>query len=211
MRVLVACEFSGRVRDAFRRKGHEAWSCDLLAGEGEFKQFHYQEDVLGIINNYDFDLMIAHPPCTYLANSGVQHMYKNRKKELGICPKRWESMLTGAEFFKQLLNADIPKIAVENPVQHGFAKQKIQTPYNQIVQPYFFGEEVQKKTCLWLKNLPQLRITNLVSKGDNYIGKNGKANGSKWYQLAPHKDRWKHRSTTFQGIAIAMAEQWGVV
>ncbi len=195
MKVLVACEYSGRVRDAFIKKGHEAMSCDLLPTDQLGP--HYQGDVFDIIGQ-GWDLMIAHPPCTYLANSGVQHLHKD--------PTRRQKMLDGAEFFLKLLNADIPKIAVENPVPHGYAKLP---PYTQIIQPYWFGEEVQKKTCLWLKNLPPLVPTNIVGKGEQYIGKNGKPNGSKWYQLPPSVDRWKYRSTTFQGIADAMAKQWG--
>jgi len=207
MRVLVACEFSGTVRDAFAAKGHDAWSCDVLPTDKPGK--HIQGDVLEYLNE-GWDLMVAHPPCTYLANSGVQHIYKNRKKEQGLCPKRWQGMLEGADFFKKLLNADIEKIAIENPVQHGFAQEVINIKYSQIVQPYFFGEEMQKKTCLWLKNLPLLKETNRVGKGESYIDKNGKSNGSKWYQLPPSIDnRWKHRSKTFQSIANAMAEQWG--
>lgn len=205
MKVLIACEFSGTVRDAFTVRGHNAWSCDILPTDKLGK--HIQGNVLEYLDE-GWDLMIAHPPCTYLANSGVQHMYKNRKKEQGICDKRWEAMIEGVEFFKKLLNADIPKIAIENPVQHGFARRALGVGYNQIVQPFFFGEEMQKKTCLWLKNLPPLTATNMVGKGEVYIDKDGKSNGSKWYQLPPSVDRWKHRSKTFQGIADAMAEQW---
>lgn len=170
-------------------------SCDLLPTDQQGP--HYQGDVFDVINQ-GWDLMIAHPPCTYLANSGVQHLHKDEG--------RWEKMRDGAEFFMRLLNADIPKIAVENPIPHGYAKLP---PYTQIIQPFWFGEEVQKKTCLWLKNLPKLVPTNMVGKGEQYIGKDGKPNGSKWYQLPPSEDRWKFRSTTFQGIADAMAEQWG--
>ena len=205
MKILIACEFSGTVRDAFAAKGHDAWSCDILPSEKAGQ--HIQGDVLEVLNK-GWDMMIAHPPCTYLANSGVQHIYIDRKKEKGICPKRWQNMLEGAEFFKKLLNAPIKKIAVENPVQFGYAAERIGVPYSQIIQPYFFGDEVQKKTCLWLKNLSPLIPTKIVGKGEQYFDKNGKPNGSKWYQLPPSVDRWKHRSKTFQGIADAMAEQW---
>ncbi len=212
MKVLIACEFSGTVREAFKAKGHDAWSCDLLPTE--IAGQHIQGDVLEILNE-DWDLMIAHPPCTYLANSGVQHLYVGRKPirdELGgivnINSERWRNMIEGAEFFRKLLNAPIPRIAVENPVQHGYAKMQIRAEYSQIVQPFFFGEEVQKKTCLWLKNLPLLKPTNIVGSGEKYFDKNGKSNGSKWYQLPPTGDRWKHRSKTFTSIANAMAEQW---
>jgi hypothetical protein len=115
-------------------------------------------------------------------------------------------MEEGREFLLTLLNAPIPKIAVENPLPHSYARLPA---YTQIIQPYYFGEEASKRTCLWLKNLPELQKTNVVSPGERYFDKNGKSNGSKWYQLPPSKDRWKHRSTTFQSIANAMAEQWG--
>jgi hypothetical protein len=196
MKILVACEYSGRVREAFRKKGHDAWSCDILTCDDN-SLFHIQDDVLKHLDE-GWDMMIAHPPCTYLANSGVQHLHKD--------PTRWAKMEEAREFFLKFINADIPKIAVENPIPHGYAKMP---KYSQIVQPYYFGEEAQKKTCLWLKNLPLLVPTNIVGKGEQYIGKNGKPNGSKWYQLPPGKDRWKYRSTTFQSIANAMAEQWG--
>ena len=205
MKVLVACEFSGVVRDAFRKLGHDAWSCDLLLTDVN-PQFHIQGNVIDIINS-GWDLMIAHPPCTYLANSGVQHMYNNRKKDQGINQDRWGKMEDAVAFFNILLNSPIAKIAIENPVPHGFAKLP---KYDQIVQPYYFGEEAQKKTCLWLKGLPPLKSTKIVGKGEQYYGKNGKKNGSTWYQLPPTSvDRWKHRSKTFQSIANAMADQWG--
>lgn len=202
MKVLIACEFSGTVRDAFRRRGHDAWSCDLLPTDIEGQ--HIQGNVLDILDQ-DWDLMIAHPPCTYLANSGVQHLWEKRKKENGKNIKRWEQMEEGRQFFMKLLNAPIPRIAVENPVPHGYAELP---KYTQYVQPYYFGEEAQKKTCLWLKNLPLLQPTNIVGKGEQYFTKEGRPNGSKWYQLPPSVDRWKHRSKTFQSIANAMAEQW---
>ncbi len=196
MNVLVACEFSGIVREAFRVKGHYAMSCDLLPTEIDGP--HYQGDVLDILD-LDWDLMIAHPPCTYLANSGVQHLHKD--------PERWQQMQDAQQFFMELLSASIPKKAIENPVPHGYAKLP---KYDQIIQPFMFGHEVQKKTCLWLSNLPKLRPTKIVPKGENYIGKNGKSNGSLWYQkLTMGPDRGKLRSKTFQGIADAMADQWG--
>lgn len=198
MKILVACEYSGRVREAFRKRGHDAWSCDILPSDDN-SPFHIQDDVLKHLDE-GWDMMIAHPPCTYLANSGVQHLHKD--------PTRWAKMEEGREFFLNFINADISKICVENPIPHGYAKMP---KYSQIVQPYYFGEEAQKKTCLWLKNLPLLVATNIVGKGEQYFDKNGKPNGSKWYQLPPGKDRWKHRSTTFQSIANAMAEQWSEI
>jgi hypothetical protein len=195
MRVLIACEFSGIVRDAFATRGHDAMSCDLLPSERPGK--HYQGDVLDILED-GWDLMIAHPPCTYLANSGVQHLHKD--------PDRWEKMVAAGEFFMTLLDAPISKIAVENPVPHHYANLP---KYTQIIQPYQFGHNVQKRTCLWLKCLPMLVTTKVVDKGECYMGRDGKSNGSKWYQLPPSIDRWRFRSRTFQGIANAMAEQWG--
>lgn len=197
MRVLIACEFSGVVREAFRKLGHDAWSCDLLPTEQHPVDRHYIGDVLDILDDR-WDLMIAHPPCTYLANSGVQHLHKDKS--------RWDKMYQAAKFFNRLLDADIPKKCIENPVPHGYAKLP---KYTQIINPYQFGHTVQKKTCLWLVGLPKLLPTQIVDKGERYIGKDGKSNGSKWYQLPPTTDRWKHRSRTFKGIANAMAEQWG--
>jgi hypothetical protein len=196
MRVLVACEFSGIVRDAFREQGHDAMSADLLPTERPGP--HYQGDVLGILAD-GWDLMIAHPPCTYLANSGVQHLHKD--------PTRWGKMEEAKDFFFALWKAPIQRIAIENPVPHRYS----QLPsYSLIIQPFQFGHSVQKKTCLWLKNLPNLVPTAIVNKGAQYIGKDGKPNGSAWYQvLGPSKDRWKYRSRTFEGIARAMATQWG--
>lgn len=195
MRVLIACEFSGRVREAFAKRGHDAWSCDLLPTE--IPGQHIQGDVLSILEN-GWDLMIAHPPCTYLANSGVQHLHKDAS--------RWGKMRVAKDFFMAFLQTEIEKIAVENPVPHHYAALP---NYCQIIHPWQFGDEVQKKTCLWLKNLPLLVPTKIVPKGKRYIGKDGKPNGSKWYQFPPPGDRWKYRSRTFQGIADAMAEQWG--
>lgn len=208
MKVLVACEFSGTVRDAFSNRGHDAWSCDLLETESEqTKQEgkHFKGDVLDFIDD-SWDLLIGHPPCTYIANSGVQHLWNKRKKENGKNFERWGNLFLSVDFFLKLLNSPIERIAIENPVPHSYSELP---KYSQIIHPYWFGHEVQKKTCLWLKNLPELKSTKIVGKGEQYIGKDGKPNGSKWYQLPPSKDRWKHRSKTFKGIAEAMADQWG--
>ena len=203
MKILIACEFSGIVREAFKAKGHDVWSCDLLPTE--IPGQHIQGDVLEILND-GWDMMIAHPPCTYLANSGVQHLWINRKKVNGKNTERWQEMEKARSFFLILLNAKIKKIVIENPVPHGYAKLP---KYNQIIEPYQHGHETTKKTCLWIKGLSLLAPSNIVSKGERYIGKNGKSNGAKWYQLPPSKDRWKYRSKTFPGIAQAMADQWG--
>lgn len=193
MKVLVACEYSGRVRDAFIKRGHEAISCDLLPTDSPGP--HYQGDIFDIIND-GFDLMIAHPPCTFLCNSGVHWLHRD--------PTRWDKMKDGAEFFKKLLNADIPRIAVENPIMHKYAKEIIGADKSQVIQPWMFGEDASKATCLWLKGLPLLKETNVIKK-KRYA--NQTASGQN--NLGPSADRWKIRSMTYQGIADAMADQWG--
>ena len=196
MKVLVGCEFSQIVTKAFRDRGHEAYSCDLLPTEGN-PDWHIQGDVLSILND-GWDLGIFHPPCTYLAVSGAR-WFKDR------LPQQKEAL----NFVRMLLNASIPKIALENPI--GVISTKIRKP-DQIIQPYWFGDEAQKGTCLWLKNLPELIPTNLVDRGKIWITKSGKKRGGAWTMcLSPSPERWKIRSRTFKGIANAMAEQWGGV
>lgn len=198
MRVLVACEFSQIVTKAFRERGHEAYSCDIIPCEGGYPEWHIQDDVLNYLDD-GWDMMIAHPPCTYLANSGVQHLHKEEG--------RWLKLDEARIFFMKLLLCDICRIVIENPVPHGYAKLP---KYNQIIQPYEYGDSVMKRTCLWLKNVPRLKPTKIVDKGKKYIGRGGRSNGSYWYQrLTPGKERTKIRSKTFLGIANAMAEQWG--
>ncbi len=196
LRVLVACEFSQVVTKAFRAKGHEAYSCDILPTEGN-PDWHIQDDVLKHLDD-GWDMMIAHPPCTYLANSGVQHLHKD--------PQRWSELAEGSKFFLSLLNADIPKRAIENPIPHKYAELP---PYSQLVQPRYFGGEGDKATCLWLVNLPPLMATYIYPKGKRYIDKNGRPNGSYWYQILTPKNRAYERSRTFPQIAEAMAIQWG--
>ena len=181
MKVLVACEYSGKVRDAFRDKGHDAWSCDLLPTDVEGQ--HIQNDVLGILNQ-GWDLMIAHPPCTHLAVSGARWFHKKRQEQ-------HEAL----EFVSALLNAPIDKIALENPVS--IISTKIRKP-DQIVQPWQHGHGETKATCLWLKGLPKLEPTNIVEGRKPRI-----------HMMPPSKDRWKLRSETYSGIAKAMADQWG--
>lgn len=204
MKILVACEYSGRVRDAFRRRGHDAWSCDLLPTEAD-PSFHYQcpiEDVLG----ESWDLMVAHPPCTYLANSGAKHLYLGAKKENGRDENRWTQMREAAKFFRSLLEADIPKIAIENPVMLGYANDLIGRKFTQSIQPWQFGHMEVKRTCLWLKNLAPLVPTNDVYEEMMRLPYKERA---KVHYAAPGIDRWKSRSRTFSGVAEAMAEQWG--
>lgn len=179
-RVLVACEFSGTVRDAFKKRGVFAMSCDLLPTEAPGT--HYQGDVFDIIEN-DWDLMIAHPPCTHLAISGAAHFHKKQKEQA-----------EALDFVRRLLAAPIKHIALENPIS--IISSAIRKP-DQIIQPWMFGHGEQKTTCLWLKNLPKLEPTNIVDGREQRI-KN----------VPDKKDRWKIRSKTYQGIADAMAEQW---
>ena len=195
MKVLVACEYSGRVRDAFIAKGHDAMSCDLLPTDSEGP--HYQGDVFDL-DLSQFDLLIAHPPCTYLTNSGVTWLHKQ--------PERWAKLDDGAAFFKALLEAPVSRIAVENPIMHKYAKERIGgVKQSQVVQPWMFGHMEQKATCLWLKGLPLLKETNNVKEAMMALPDNER---QRLHYLPPSADRWKLRSTTYQGIADAMADQW---
>jgi hypothetical protein len=193
MRVLIACEYSGAVRDAFLRRGHDAMSCDLLPTDVPGP--HYQGDVFDIISD-GWDLMIAHPPCTDLAVSGAKH----------FAAKRADGRQAAAlAFVQRLLDAPIDRIALENPVS--IISSHIRKP-DQIIQPWMFGHEATKTTCLWLKGLSHLTPTNVVGKGARHVTKSGKSLPV-WYNLPPSADRWKIRSATFLGIADAMAAQWG--
>ena len=181
MRVLVACEFSGIVRDAFVLRGHDAWSCDILPSEAPGN--HIQGDVLAIIGD-SWDLMIAHPPCTHLAVSGARWFKEKRaEQEMAL------------DFVRRLLDAPIPRIAVENPVS--IISSQIYKP-DQIIQPWQFGHGETKATCLWLKNLPLLKPTHVVAGREARI-----------HKMPPSADRWRERSRTYEGIANAFAEQWG--
>ena len=188
MRVLVACEFSGTVRRAFRERGHDAWSCDLLPAE-DGGEHHIERDVRDVIrlqNEYRrWDLMIAHPPCTHLAVSGAR-WWKDKQRE----------QAEALDFVRFLLNAPIPRIALENPISA--ISTAIRKP-DQIIQPWQFGHGETKATCLWLKNLPPLTPTNIVDGREARI-----------HKMPPGPDRWKDRSRTYPGIAAAMAAQWGV-
>jgi site-specific DNA-cytosine methylase len=191
MRVLIACEYSGAVRDAFRARGHDALSCDLLPSEAPGP--HYQGPVQDILND-GWDLMVAHPPCTHLAVSGAR-WFKDKQTE----------QAEALDFVRLLLSAPIPRIALENPVS--IISSQIRKP-DQVIQPWQFGHEATKTTCLWLKGLPKLVPTNIVGKGARHVTKSGRSL-PQWYNLPPSADRWKIRSATFQGIADAMADQWG--
>ncbi len=187
MKVLIACEFSGTVRDAFIRAGHDAISCDLLPTESPGP--HYRGDVRDILGG-GFQLMIAHPPCTYLANSGVRWMYEQND--------RWQHLIDGACFFRDLLAAPIPMKAIENPVMHKWARKIVGSDATQTVQPWQFGHGETKAVSLWLRNLPPLVSTNIVEGREARV-----------HRMAPRPDRWKERSRFFTGIADAMAQQWG--
>lgn len=211
MHVLVACEFSAIVRDAFNAVGHDAWSCDVLDTEGRAGN-HLKGDVRWALEGnlhkfpepYDirtgrtplfkrWDLLIAHPPCTYLANSGVRWLYGGKGNVPD--PVRWEAMEEARRFFMDLLQAPIERKCIENPIPHKHANLP---PYTQIIQPWMFGHDETKATCLWLKNLKPLEPTKIVD------GRNPRV-----HFASPGPDRWKERSRTKLGIAAAMAKQWG--
>ncbi|WP_419902087.1 hypothetical protein [Kiloniella sp.] len=226
MKVLIGCETSGIVRDAFLARGHDAWSCDLLPADTNTNR-HIQDDVLNVINMDDWDLlMVAHPPCTRLCNSGVRWLSSppkrleasyytdmeraayaamNEKERLAFM---WDGLRKGVKLFSSLWNADVPLVAIENPVMHKHAKERIDNfqPHAQAIQPWQFAkadeteDNVKKKTCLWLKNLPKLTPTGLLD---------GSTARDECHKASPGKDRWKERSKFFPGIADAMADQWG--
>ncbi len=192
MKILIACEYSSIVREAFRKKGHDAWSCDLLPSEIYGK--HYQGDVFEIIDNR-WDMMIAFPPCTFLTTTANRSFLNN--------PGRWKKRLEAMMFIYQLMNADIEKVCIENPI--GVISSHIRKP-DQYIHPFEYGHNVSKKTCLWLKNLPALIKTNEVDV-DWVYPKSGGKRMSRFHHDSQGDS--KKRSRTFQGIADAMADQWG--
>lgn len=198
MKVLIACEFSGVVREAFRRRGHDAWSCDLLPAE-DGSVYHEQCDALELIGYPHWELIIAHPPCTLLCNSGVRWLAPKGK----LNSVRHKAMQEACDLFAALYHAPAKYVVIENPIMHGYAKDYLQSAYkvpsySQIIQPWMFGHGETKATCLWLKNLPKLQPTNIVDGRTPRV-----------HYASPGPDRWKERSRTLQGIADAMAEQWG--
>ena len=195
MKVLIACEYSGRVRDAFLAAGHDAMSCDLLPTDSPGP--HHQGDVFDIIHD-GWDLMVAHPPCTYLSVSGMHWTTRGLRD-----PKLTEDALA---FVQRLMDAPIERIAIENPIS--VISSRIRKP-DQIIQPWWFGHDASKKTCLWLKNLPLLQPTDMLPGDAKTRRANQTASGQN--KLPPSKDRWKIRSETYAGIANAMAAQWGAV
>lgn len=199
MKIIIGCECSGRVREAMRARGHDVWSCDLLPSE--IPGQHIQDDILKVIGG-GWDLGIFHPPCTYLCNAGNKHYNPDYKH---FNPQRLAWRQEALDFVAALLAAPIPKIALENPI--GCISSHIRKP-DQIINPWQFGEPFHKPTCLWLKNLPLLTPTNIVSRGEFHTTKGGNKLPA-WYNLPPGPERAKIRSRTFQGIADAMAAQWG--
>lgn len=199
LKVLVACEYSGRVRNAFNSLGHESWSCDLLPADDNGGT-HIQDSLEHVIGggNIHWDLLIAHPPCTYLSNSGVCHLKTD--------PSRWEKMEDAAYFFKWILDLPIDRIAVENPVMHGHGLNIIGRKATQFVQPYMFGHMETKMTGLWLNGLMPLRPVTNLKEQTMALPANVR---QRLHYLPPSPTRWKERSTTYQGIADAMAMQWG--
>ena len=195
MKVLVACEESQRVTIEFRKLGIEAYSCDVLNCSVGYPEWHIKGDAIKEAYSGKYDMMIAHPPCTYLSNAGARHLFTK-----GILNQdRYEKGLVAKDFFMKLLNAPIEKICIENPVQ---SKIFNIPKYNQVIEPYYFGDPFKKKTCLWLKNLPPLESTDIINKPQST-----KIAGN-WYNKGG-KDRQKNRSKTFKGIAKAIATQWG--
>lgn len=207
MRVLVACEFSGTVRDAFTRAGHDAMSCDLLPTESPGP--HYQGNVLDVLDK-GWDLMVAHPPCTYLASAGNRWLYETGQGRNGepFGPARWEALIDGALFFRQLLDAPILRVAIENPGMNRHARKIIGTDHTQSVQPYQFGHTETKAVRLWLRGLPPLVGTEDARAAMMALPY---AQRAKVHSAAPGPDRAKLRSLFFTGIADAMAAQWGTV
>ena len=206
MKILIACETSGTVRNAFLNRGHDAWSCDVLPSD-DLTNRHIQDDVLEVLKMESWDmLMVAHPPCTRLCNSGVRWL--NKAPPGKTLAEMWEQLDQGAELFSKLWNADVPRVAIENPVMHKHAKARIKNfqPFAQSVQPYEFADSidaednVSKRTCLWLRNLPPLIKTGTLTR---------ETARQDIYNASPGKDRWKVRSKFHKGIAQAMADQWG--
>jgi hypothetical protein len=196
VRVLVACEFSGIVRDAFRARGHDAVSCDLLPTERPGP--HIVGDARVVVRRWRPDLLIHHTPCTYATNAGVRWLYVNGRGTVRD-ETRWAAMVEGAALFQELQSADVPMICGENPIPHRYALG-LMGPYTQIIQPWQFGHGETKATCLWLRGLPPLTPTQIVNGRDARV-----------HREAPSPDRWKNRSRTLPGIAAAMAAQWGAL
>jgi hypothetical protein len=213
MNVIVGCEYSQTVMSAFRKLGHNAWSCDTLPTEGHYPEFHHEGDILEFLkkSKIKWDLGIFHPPCTYLSLSSVSALHhdgsKFKKKGKGVKYgiERWLALYEGAMFFRSLQELDIPKICIENPIPNPYARGYIGM-YTQLIQPYHFGHMESKATCLWLKGLPKLRESRNVYAEMMLIPKKDR---QKCFYASPGKDRSKIRSKTYSGIANALAAQYG--
>lgn len=203
MRVLVACECSGIVRDAFIARGHDAVSCDIQPTERPGP--HIQDDVFRHLDD-GWDMMIAHWECRFLANSGAKHLYRGMKKENGPDSQRWSDMRAAAASFNRLLDCKIPLKALENPIQHEHARALIRK-YDQVIQPWQFGHREMKATCLWLEGLPRLAPTDIV--GPPPADEEERKKWAVVHRMAPGPERTKNRSRTYPGVAAAMAAQWG--
>jgi len=201
MRVLIACESSGTVRQAFRDRGHDAWSCDLLPAD-DASPYHVTGDAAEVLADR-WDLLIAHPPCTYLTNAGACWLYD---EDGGVNEERWELMRQGAAFFRLFWECKVPHVCIENPVMHGHASRLIGADFAQSVQPWQFGHRECKRTCFWLRGLPLLQPTSDLQAETMALPY---AERCRLHCLPPGPDRWKIRSKTFEGIAAAMADQWG--
>lgn len=198
MKVLIACERSGTVRDAFLARGHDAMSCDLESTRTPGP--HHQGDVRDVLDR-DWDLIIAHPPCTYITNSSVGWLTntpKNPSDGILYGPARWKALEEACAFFRLFLDAKCPRVVIENPIPHCHAMKLIKTPYTQLIQPWMFGHGETKATCLWLQNAPPLMPTKIVAGREQRL-----------HRLGPSDDRQEIRSKSYQGIADAMADQWG--
>lgn len=212
MKVLIGCEYSATVRDAFRARGHDAWSCDLRPTEGD-PQWHIQDDLFHVLAGtrwslYGWDLAIFHPTCTFAANSGAKHLYNGMKKSGGINQDRWAKMEESTDFFRAVMAANIPRIAVENPIPHRHALERIGRRYDQIIQPWQFGHPESKATCLWLEGLPELQPTKIVYDEMMALPKSER---NRIHYMPPGPNRQKERARFYQGFADAMADQWGIL
>lgn len=206
MAWLIACEESQTVCKAFRNNGIEAFSCDIIPTRGN-PDWHIEDDAIKVAYERKWDGMIAFPPCTYLSNAGIGYFNEQRYGEKAIQRKIFR--LEAYNFFMKLYNADIDKICIENPV--GYLNSHFRKP-DQVIHPYFFGEPWLKKTCLWLKNLPKLKSTNIIEPTGKWVKSGNKITHARFHDvLEGGKDNQKHRSKTFDGIAEAMAEQWGLL
>ena len=218
MRILIGCECSGVIRNAFRKLGHDAWSCDIKPAYDRSK-YHIVADVLSVLND-GWDAGIFHPPCTRIANSGVLRLYVGSKKSGGLDPQKIKDMQAGAELFAKLWKAPMEKVCVENPIPHCHARKaltKLGVPeYTQLIQPFWFGDPESKSTCLWLRGFKRLNPTH-SQQHDFYIDHLPKPKRGKWNnqtdsgqnKLPPSAERAAIRATTYPGIALAMADQWG--